>query len=359
MKVNAKLFKYIYLEKETGELNKELLLVEDKIQSEKVDTKGRTNLLQSTPGYNFDDLEDMDDMLFDDLDAEGEKEDEPDEVQNLVKNFHSENKFKGYTEISPNFLERTSSEQPSSGKSLRSKTMNRSKPLMNPHNIVSELDILREQLKQANNKIEKYQGFMHQIQKAVNWGNWDMSEAKVHLSFLFASPLLRKIKNGYEQVMLLDYMNEIKDIESNLLKVNYPIKYNKAVATQRNFHSIISDHPIVLHFSGHGVVNDAQSMGSDYAFVKDKGDILLLEDEHGMSSYLFESDLKNMVKLLDANFEVVFIASCHSEFAGNVFSNAGAKHVISIKGAEKISDEAALKFAQVFYEMLFVKQYSP
>ena len=131
------------------------------------------------------------------------------------------------------------------------------------------------------------------------------------------------------------------------------------MATQRNFHSVISERPIVLHFSGHGIVNDSQSMGADYAFVKDKGNILLLEDEHGMSNYLFEQELKNMLEILDSQFEVVFIASCHSEFAGRVFSNAGAGHVVCIKGSEKISDEAALKFAQVFYEMLFVKQYSP
>lgn len=186
-----------------------------------------------------------------------------------------------------------------------------------------------------------------------------MSQAKVHLSFLFASPLLRKTASNYEQVMLLDYVNEIKDIELNLQQVNYSIKYTKAVATQRNFHSVVSDRPIVLHFSGHGVVNDPQSMGADYAFVKDKGNMLLLEDEHGMSTYLFEKDLKHMIQILDSKFEVVFIASCHSEFAGKVFSNSGARHVICIKGTEKISDAATLKFAQVFYEMLFVKQYSP
>lgn len=315
--------------------------------------KEKKVLLQGAPEFNFDGLEDMDGMIFEDTDSEGDQEDEdaPDEVSNLV------NKFKGYSDISLGFIERTFSEQSSIGKLLKSKTEH--KKIKTPENIVSELNILRDQLKQANDEIVKYQGFMQQIQKATNWGNWDMSQAKVHLSFLFASPLLRKIKNGYEQVMLLDYVNEIKNIEFNLQKVKYPIKYNKAVATQRNFHSIISDRPIVLHFSGHGVVNDAQSMGSDYAFVKDKGDMLLLEDEHGMSSYLFEQDLKNMIDLLDANFEVVFIASCHSEFAGKVFSNAGARHVISIRGTEKISDVAALKFAQVFYEMLFVKQYSP
>ena len=112
-------------------------------------------------------------------------------------------------------------------------------------------------------------------------------------------------------------------------------------------------------FSGHGVINDKESLGNDYAFNKDKGNILLLEDEHGMSEYLFEKDLKSMINLMEAKPEVVFVASCHSEFAGRVFQNAGANHVICIRGTEKISDEATLIFAQIFYDMLFVKQYSP
>ncbi|CAI2383628.1 unnamed protein product [Moneuplotes crassus] len=311
--------------------------------------------------FNFDGLEDIgEDMVFDELDDDSEEKSEEDnEVQDIVSKFHSENKFEGSSDISGKFIERVSSEQPTGEKldiADNVPSMIGGKQAIEE---VSELSILREQLKLANQEIERYQKLVQQIQRAVSWNSCDMSQAKVHLSFLFASPLLRKAKNGYEQVMLLDYMSEIRDIESNLQNVNYEIKYNKSVATLKNFNSIISERPVVLHFSGHGIINSIQNMGSEYSFVKNKGNVILLEDEYGMSKYLFEEELRNMVEIIDFKFEVVFIASCHSEFAGKIFSNAGANHVVCIKGSEKVRDLAALEFAQVFYEMLFAKQYSP
>lgn len=307
--------------------------------------------------FDFSGLDDMDDMLMDEIDSDDDKDQEQeDEVFDIVKKFHSQNQNEKKANL---FDDLTPTADIDSKKLVRSFTSKIDDAKGSNKNLFSEIDILRTQLKQANEEIEKYHSFILQIQKAVSWSNVDMSQARVHMSFLFASPLLRKIKDGYENVMLLDYMSEIRDIESNLKNVNYEIKYNKNVATQRNFHSVVSDRPIVLHFSGHGVINDQQSLGSDYTFHKDKGNMLLLEDDHGMSNYLFERDLKSMINMMDAKFEVVFIASCHSEFAGHVFHNAGARHVICIRGSEKISDEATLKFAQIFYEMLFVKQYSP
>jgi hypothetical protein len=59
--------------------------------------------------------------------------------------------------------------------------------------------------------------------------------------------------------------------------------------------------------------------------------MLLLEDENGKTSYYFEDDLKSHVEVSKNKFELVFVSSCHSEFAGRVFLNAGAKHVICIK----------------------------
>jgi hypothetical protein len=322
----------------------------------------KTNKEVSKPAIDYSQFADMDDdLLLDDFDSDEEDEEEEkgnSDVMKMVKQFHSENPKGNKIDLADDNLEKKNSEQSNKTKINRSMTTKEPTQTLPLGEVVSELDLLRQQLQQANEEIEKYQNFVLRIQRVVNWNNVDMSQAKVHVCFLFASPLLRKIKSGYEQVMLLDYVSEMKNIESNLCNVDYEIKYSKSVATQRNFHSFISDRPIVLHFSGHGLVNSRQNIGNDFAFNEDKGNILLLEDEHGMSDYLYEKDLKNMVDLMGANFEVVFIASCHSEFAGKVFSNAGAKHVICIKGSERISDDAALKFTQVFYDMLFVKQYS-
>jgi hypothetical protein len=53
------------------------------------------------------------------------------------------------------------------------------------------------------------------IQKLKNQTNImpiDMANARLHLAFLFSSPLIRKYNNIAENVLQLDYSKEIKDI---------------------------------------------------------------------------------------------------------------------------------------------------
>ena len=84
----------------------------------------------------------------------------------------------------------------------------------------------------------------------------------------------------------------------------------------------------------------------------------MFENENGKSHDFFEEDLKTLIEINKNKFEVVFVSSCHSEFACRVFLNAGARHVIWIRGSVKISDKASLQFSKVFYETLFGKKYN-
>ena len=104
--------------------------------------------------------------------------------------------------------------------------------------------------------------------------------------------------------------------------------YKSEVATVSNMRNIMTDRPIALHFSGHGIKSTPENIGANFFLNKDKGNILLLENEQGMSDYLFEEDLKKMIEMSQTVFEVVFVSSCHSQFAGEVFLNSGAKHVV-------------------------------
>lgn len=85
---------------------------------------------------------------------------------------------------------------------------------------------------------------------------------------------------------------------------------------------------------------------------------MLFENENGMSEYYFEQELKTLLEICNHKFELVFVSSCHSQFAGEVFKNAGAKHVICIMQDEKILDEASVLFSKVFYETLLCKHYT-
>jgi hypothetical protein len=220
----------------------------------------------------------------------------------------------------------------------------------------SEIKKLKDQLFMYNKEIERL--------KDAKQISVEAPESAYHLAFMFASPLVRKMNNNLENIMKLDYKNEIAGVEKILKNVQHEIKYKVEVATISNFRSVIADAPIALHFTGHGIQNNRQSLGGVYELYKDKGNILLLEDENCMAEYLFENDLKKLVELSKANreftynYEVVFVSSCHSEFAGNIFHVSGAHHVICIQKSDTILDKASLRFSKVFYETLFVKKYS-
>jgi hypothetical protein len=59
---------------------------------------------------------------------------------------------------------------------------------------------------------------------------------------------------------------------------------------------------------------------------------------------------------MNAPLKFVFLASCHSEFAGFLFHYAGVEHVICVKQNEEIFDQAAIILARHFYYFLFSEQ---
>lgn len=224
--------------------------------------------------------------------------------------------------------------------------------------LLHERHSYKEKLRIAKGAIINRDQKISRMRSQTNVLPINMNETKLHLAFLFSSPLVRKSNSKIENVMQLDYLSEINDIVKACERMNYEMKYKSDVATVSNLRSTITDCPIALHFSGHGFENTPENLGNDYFLTKTKGNILLLEDEQGMSDYFFEEDLKYMIEMSQNNLEVVFVSSCYSQFAGEVFLNAGAKHVICIRAGERISDKASLRFSRVFYETLFVKNYN-
>ena len=52
------------------------------------------------------------------------------------------------------------------------------------------------------------------------------------------------------------------------------------------------------------------------------------------------------------------MATCHSEFAGEIFQKAGVEHVICIEKKKQVPAIAASYFSKQFYELLFKGQIS-
>ena len=63
--------------------------------------------------------------------------------------------------------------------------------------------------------------------------------------------------------------------------------------------------------------------------------------------------LKDVLSKCKNEIELVFVSSCHSEFIGDIFFNAGIDHVVCIMESEKISDEASIVFGRAFYQALY------
>ena len=47
------------------------------------------------------------------------------------------------------------------------------------------------------------------------------------------------------------------------------------------------------------------------------------------------------------------MASCHSEFVGRIFLEAGANHVICIDHENEVEDDAVITFSDAFYDAVF------
>ena len=78
-----------------------------------------------------------------------------------------------------------------------------------------------------------------------------------------------------------------------------------------------------------------------------------MENDACLGKYLYADDLTAMIKDSTTKLDFVFMATCHSQFAAEIFFKAGARHVIGINHKEEISDAAILTFTKTFYSMVW------
>ena len=125
--------------------------------------------------------------------------------------------------------------------------------------------------------------------------------SKLHLAFLFASPLVTKCDvNGVEKmehVTKIDHKREFQTVLKSLKSTGNSIKYRKIPATNHNFLTILREGTLALHFSGHGAKNNEENFSrARNPNAVNKGDMLMFEDEDGVASYITEQDLKNYLE---------------------------------------------------------------
>lgn len=116
--------------------------------------------------------------------------------------------------------------------------------------------------------------------------------------------------------------------------------------------------PLGIHFSGHGIQNNYESLGDTHYQYKNEGDFLLLETLQGDSKLVSKNKLQRLINAAQCKLEFVVVATCHSEFVGRIFLEAGAKHVVCIRKQDEVADEAVLHFTNAFYSAVFSQKES-
>ena len=164
---------------------------------------------------------------------------------------------------------------------------------------------------------------------------------------MFSSPLVWIVKDSQNGIIdvkesdVISYQDEFPRLLRSLKKFDKNIRYKKIVGTKENLEEMFQEKPMILQFSGHGMVEE-----------NGKQHMIILEHNQGCSYYLQEDTLKDMLKSSNCQIQLAFILSCYSERTAFSFFKAGAKHVIGIRGDYEVSNEAASLFSELLYKYL-------
>ena len=162
----------------------------------------------------------------------------------------------------------------------------------------------------------------------------------IDLYFLYASPILKNKKE--EEFKPINYRLEIRNLVYIFEKSKKEYNCFFECANEKKFREAIIKQPKILHISSHGLFDEKREYS---LFLEEKG---ILQAIHQEKLERILSSVKNQLK----NIDLVFASTCYSETLGELFLKYGINNVIYIQGKNPISDKAAVKFSQNFYNEL-------
>ena len=124
---------------------------------------------------------------------------------------------------------------------------------------------------------------------------------KLHFAFFFASPLVLSggttNESTFKLMPAIDYNKEFTKIVNALSQAKVQLTLTKRQCRTDSLQEILTQKPLALHFSGHGLLNRVEDIGQDLCDeYKDQGDLLLLETEEGDSQLVSRDALKKMIE---------------------------------------------------------------
>jgi hypothetical protein len=147
----------------------------------------------------------------------------------------------------------------------------------------------------------------------------------------------------HDGLKAFDVMQEEKRIKDAIADAKVRMRFESMLGTNRNITSLGNDRvPSILHFVGHGRRADSMSQN-----------VLIIESDASEYRELHSADL---AKILGPTcpIRLVFVATCYSDAMGQMFADAGVRHVVATTG--EIDNKRAECFVEMFYKMLFQGQ---
>lgn len=75
------------------------------------------------------------------------------------------------------------------------------------------------------------------------------------------------------------------------------------MATQENLSKILMHSPEILHFSGHGILNEKENLDTkERLTLKGRGNLLVFENNVGLSEFIGEKTLTEVLKTFKIKF---------------------------------------------------------
>jgi len=175
-----------------------------------------------------------------------------------------------------------------------------------------------------------------------------MLSVQCDFCYMTSSPIVMKMSIKECPIPPLDFTEEAEKITEILRNCEKEVRYCRIAATTDNLIRLTQKKVRILHFSGHGRLDDASGTAmTELMFESDK------PETFGMSHNISPQDLKKLIKK-DSGLQLVFVSACYSRQAGEAFINAGAPYVICIRQTDAVDSVAAMLFTKIFYEQILM-----
>ena len=195
-----------------------------------------------------------------------------------------------------------------------------------------ELLVLKRISNKLESKIELYEKIKTKIKSIFN-------KERIDLYFLYAFPLEESQKT--EKNSIISYHLEIAKLVDIFKSSKKSFNAIFECATVQKLKDAIREQPKIMHISCHG-----SNPENGYS---------LKFEERGAKRNVPEKELEEILSKLSEklkNIDLVFLSSCHSQVAGELFLKYGVKNVIYINKEYPISNTASLNFAISLYQKL-------